>query len=420
MVRTNKVNVIKVPLKEKLTTKMNEFPRMPRMYLELLENKDKIKPNLVNQEYDPDDVSTQMSEQGFHPSPPMVEDDEKSNVSSLSSIEEEEMDQDQDQDENMEEEENEYPKDKDDIQEESSRSEHSSPMYPPPPSPMNMNSLKEEIDQLSESFSLEKSVSSTPTRSIVSSHRSAKNSNPFYTKNTTREQLQQILNPPKLSDLERAGEVNGKKVIPNLGGYEHHSIEQEDELKRELLYKYDILRRSYRHLDIPEFSMHSDYRNMNRTYESTLRRISLDSNVENYKNYMIVAFMVLEYVLGTWFKFDMAGFTQQQILNMTQYERLLIELGEKSYVPTEKQWPVEIRLLGLVLLNTVIFLIAKIMIKKTGTNLFGLLQTTLSPQPSTGNDTSTSSAKPKRKMKGPNIDLQSIPDILQEGGESVL
>ena len=398
MVRTNKVNVIKVPLKEKITTKTNEFPRMPRMYLELLENKDKIKPNLVNQEYDPDEISTQITEQE---STHEKMDDEKS-YSSISSNE--------DQDENLEEE------------EENSVG-----------SPLPSNPIKsfEEIDQLSEPYSNHESDSlSSPSasasaseHSIVSvssiSQKSGRHSNPFYPKDTTREQLQQILNPPKLSELERTGEVHAKKVIPNIGGYESHSIEQEDELKRELLYKYDILRRSYRHLDIPEFSMHSDYRNMNRTYESTLRRISLDSNVENYKNYMIVAFMILEYVLGTWFKFDMAGFTQQQILNMTQYERLLIELGEKSYVPTEKQWPVELRLLGLVLLNTVIFLIAKIMIKKTGTNLFGLLQTTLSPQASgVSSEESSSHPKPKRKMKGPNIDLQSIPDILQEN-ESV-
>ena len=180
------------------------------------------------------------------------------------------------------------------------------------------------------------------------------------------------------------------------------SIEEEDELKRELLYKFELVKRSYKNVDIPEFNMHSDYKNMNRTYENTLRRVSLDSNVDTYRNYLIAGFMLMEYILGYWLKFDMAGFTQQQILNMNQYERLLIELGEKSYVPDSKKWPVEVRLLGMIILNAVIFIVAKMIMTKTGTSLFGLMN---------AQQSEFQKNKPKRKMKGPNIDLSSIPDI---------
>jgi hypothetical protein len=175
-------------------------------------------------------------------------------------------------------------------------------------------------------------------------------------------------------------------------------------LKRELLYKFDLLKRGYKNVDIPEFNMHSDYKNMNKTYENTLRRVSLDSSVENYRNYLIAGFMVMEYVLGYWLRFDMAGFTQQQILNMNQYERMLIELGEKSYVPDDKKWPVELRLLGMIVLNAVIFIIAKMIISKTGTNLFGLMNAQQS-------EFQKNTHKAKRKMRGPNIDFSNIPDL---------
>ena len=199
--------------------------------------------------------------------------------------------------------------------------------------------------------------------------------------------------------MEQRGEVKTNKVIPNI---DKSSIEEEDELKRELLYKFELLKRSYKNIYIPEFTVHSDYKNMNRTYENFLRRVSLDSNVENYRNYLIAGFMIMEFILGSWLKFDMAGFTQQQILNMNQYERLLIELGEKSYVPDDKKWPVELRLLGLIVFNAVVFIIAKMIMSKTGTSLFGLMN---------AQQSEFQKHKAKRKMKGPNIDLNSIPDL---------
>jgi hypothetical protein len=44
-------------------------------------------------------------------------------------------------------------------------------------------------------------------------------------------------------------------------------------------------------------------------------------------------------VFGNFLGFDMQGFTKQQMLSMHDYERLLVELGEKSYVPEGSKWP---------------------------------------------------------------------------------
>jgi hypothetical protein len=111
--------------------------------------------------------------------------------------------------------------------------------------------------------------------------------------------------------------------------------------------------------------------------------------------------MIVEYVLGNWFKLDMQGFTQQQIVSMSSYERLLIELGEKSYMPEGTGWSVELRLLGLIVINAGLFVISKMIMKNSGANLMGMI-----------NGMNAASAIPtkKRKMKGPNIDLDDIPD----------
>ena len=52
-VKQRKIKIIKVPNPDKFLDKPQVFPRMPRLYLELLENKAKIKQDLINKEYNP-------------------------------------------------------------------------------------------------------------------------------------------------------------------------------------------------------------------------------------------------------------------------------------------------------------------------------------------------------------------------------
>ena len=187
--------------------------------------------------------------------------------------------------------------------------------------------------------------------------------------------------------------------------------EQYDEdAKRELMFKMDLLRKSYPNSIIPEYSIHSDYNSMKRAYETTVRRLSLDSSVENYKTYLIGGFMICEFILGNYLGFDMVGFTQQQILTINSYEVLLIELGEKSYIPGGSKWPVEIRLLFMILCNAGLFIVSKMIMKQTGSNLLGLIN---NMNRGTANNSSTSNinSNTKRKMKEPTINVDDLPEI---------
>lgn len=365
----SKVNVVKIPNEsiDDPSSKKPDFPRMPRMYLELLENKEKVKPTLMNQEYDPNDADT---------------------IASFYTKNEENTGFENDNMETIEEE------DSDDVSE-VTLSEKSNDD--------NISDIESSLEEEDEKDDLSKDDSDdelSKTDSVISVEESQKNE----TKNKLKELLQQEdESTPKLSDLEKQGKVRPNLSIPDYSNMEKEQISEEDEedLKRELLFKFELLKKSYKNVDIPEFTIHTNLKKMNETYENLLRHVSLDSSVESWKNILVGGFMIFEFIFGAWLKFDMSGFTQQQILNMSQYERLLIELGEKSYVPEGKQWPVEIRLIGLIVMNAVIFIISKMILKQTGSNLMGMM-----------NHVQQSSAPkteaPKKKMRGPSISVDEI------------
>ena len=78
-------------------------------------------------------------------------------------------------------------------------------------------------------------------------------------------------------------------------------------------------------------------------------------------------------------------------------------LGEKSYVPGGSKWPVELRLLLLIVIQAAIFIISKIIAKKTGANLLNMINSTIHAP-------AAAMSQKKRKMKGPSIDLDDLPD----------
>lgn len=186
----------------------------------------------------------------------------------------------------------------------------------------------------------------------------------YYKESKQEEQLPEK-NPLTVNDLKK---MYGEKDTMN--SFNDYKIaKDEDDQKRELLFKFNRLKKTYPKVDIPEFNMMSNHENMKKTYDSTIKNLAIDSTVESYKSYLMMGFMGCEVTLGK-IGFDMEGYTQQQTLYMNKYEKLLIELGEKSYVPSSiNKWPVEIRLMALILFQTTIFIVSKIIAKKTNVNL---------------------------------------------------
>ncbi|HIB77430.1 MAG TPA: hypothetical protein EYO58_07405, partial [Flavobacteriales bacterium] len=338
------LKVIKLPLDRTIRTSYRkEFPRMPRLYLELIENTKKILPVHLGQEFTPDysnkplqepeHISTSRDNNIFNDD----SDDDAMSIKSNNSI-----------------------KDSDDD---------------------DYNNSGSDIDSDEEEDDLTKKLKSLLDDDDTSS---IGDSTPRSSNNHHKSGRSKRRTPPTLNQLKQTGAYKSPNVVQELGG----DIDDEDDedRKRELLFKFDLLKKSYKGSHVPEFSIHSDYKTMERTYDHTVKKLSLDSTVENYKTYLIGGFMVTEYVFGSWFKFDMQGFTQQQILSMSSYEKLLIELGERSYVPEGSNWPVELRLLFLIIINAAFFIVSKLILRKTGSNLMNMVNSmnTANTQPVRG------------------------------------
>lgn len=180
--------------------------------------------------------------------------------------------------------------------------------------------------------------------------------------------------------------------------------------KEEYIWRFRILKKQYKKATIPDYNEHSDLHQMKMSYERTIKDLTLEDNVESYRTYMIGSFMVMEWVATQWVGFDLNGFTQQQMLMMHKYDRLLTELGERSYNRWGMNLPVEIRLLGFVVLQAGLFYLGKIIAEKGGSTISELFKsiTGQTPGAPSVSGTAAAMAPPKKVMRGPSIKAADI------------
>ncbi len=200
---------------------------------------------------------------------------------------------------------------------------------------------------------------------------------------------------------------------PNVANMSYTGTEKDLQRKRDLLYKFKILKRQYTNGFVPEVNEYMDLHDLEREYDSVTRQLRLDEQVENYKKFLTMGFFGLEMVLKTFLKFqDIEGFASQQIAGMNQYEKILLEIGEKHSVSLSSQWPPELRLAGMVFMNAAVFLGTKMLFKGGSSgimsSLFGGGSSSSSKPSSNSVPTFSSTSAPKKKMRGPDLDIEDL------------
>ena len=420
------IKVIKVPRRGPAADYPQSFPPMPRLYLELIENKGKIKQDLINKEYIPDEKITSLSQPPqYSSSPPKTENQENYthkvpiDPAKLGELRRRDIPISPTSTDVSDDDLSSYSSgDSDDgsLTSDSDSDDGSSISSDSTDSSGNSSPLT-----IDESFSSENSDElSTRLKELLGDDESVRGGSSKehrqdkYSRHRDRNgysisHADMGANgpaAPSLAQLQAQGGYVPKQELRDLN-YQPANEQQEEDSKREILFKFDLLKKSYPLSSIPEYTIHTDLDTLQKSYEQSVRRLSLDSSVESYKTYLVYGFMGCEFVFGNFLGFDMQGFTQQQIVSMHSYEKLLIELGEKSYVPSGSKWPIELRLLFMIIMNAAFFIVSKMMMKKTGANLMGMINNMNNPSQSSA---SAPQAR-KRKMRGPNIDVSDIPDM---------
>lgn len=180
----------------------------------------------------------------------------------------------------------------------------------------------------------------------------------------------------------------------------------EEKMKQEYIFKWRMLKRTYGRTkkelfpDV-DYDEHSDFNMMKSHYDRSMKELYLDDTIKSYRTYMTIGFFGLEYVCTQWMGIDMDGFAKTQISQMDKYNRLLIELGEKSYMQWGSNFPVELRLMGMILFQGAMFYMSK---KMGGNDAYKLFSMIMGENPNESHD----EPKKEKKMRGPKLRPEDI------------
>lgn len=186
--------------------------------------------------------------------------------------------------------------------------------------------------------------------------------------------------------------------------------EKERQEKADLIFKFMVLRKQYKNVDIPEFTEHSDLPSMKRTYEQIIRRVTLDSNILTYKKYLGGGFMIMEFIATKFIGLDISGFANFQSKTMNQYDELLIELGEKNYTGFSKRFPIELRLIFAIVMSAGMFYMQKKMFDSNG---FEMLSKFMGLESENSNGQGPQ-LKKRTRMRGPSISPEQVGKMAEQ------
>jgi hypothetical protein len=213
--------------------------------------------------------------------------------------------------------------------------------------------------------------------------------------------------------------VGGGMFGGGQGGARPYSNPAQEELdaqkKREIIFKLKQLKTVYKDAQIPEVNEYQDLAVIQAQYDMFYRQLQLDSRVENYKKFLLCGFAVIEFVVQKLLKFEeMTGFTVQQLTNMNQYEKLLLEIGEKRKFEPDKGMAPELKLVGIIFINAAMFIGMKMLFKGGGNAILESIGQTAtggssmpSPKPATSSGVS-GGGDSKRKMRPPDVNMDDF------------
>lgn len=183
--------------------------------------------------------------------------------------------------------------------------------------------------------------------------------------------------------------------------YNSLTAEQQLNLRQKFNEKFLILQRRYPEWNIAIPSEDSSLEYMHSLYESYVKQMTIHDNSKQYKFFLVIVFIAIEFgslKAGV----NLSGYAECQIRAMKRYEATLLELGTKYYSSGGGEWPVEMRILMIAVVQAAVFFVAKYAEKFTNSPgmakvVHSTIDGLIDKIPSTGNGDL------------PNVDAQGLP-----------
>lgn len=392
---TIKLQIVKVPRLGKIPDLPIKFPPLPDLHLELLENKKKLKPNLpliqpirkIIKKISPPELDARISPKELTQriSAPTLESPKKEvKTSPIKKSPSSETHTEQDSTEG----EDHTDRDDDHIETDEPDDDYKN------------NSEDEDlVNVLGESDDEENKKKHNPVK-----HKDKP-------KDREKPEEEKEEEDHKETEEDKTEEKENKEHLEVEYEEEVSPEEKEKQDKEMLIWKFRIMRKQYKtRTDIPQYNEHSDLKMMKTNYERLIKEINLDESADTYRTYLIIMFFAVEYFMTMWANIDMRGLAKFHMQSMNKYERLLIELGERPYNNIFTKLPVEVRLLGFIAIQTGLFWIGKTMSENSPSGISTLFKMfagtgNVSSTPNQQEEKDSDEEQPKRKMKGPSVQV---------------
>lgn len=188
--------------------------------------------------------------------------------------------------------------------------------------------------------------------------------------------------------------------------------EEKEETQEEYLWRFKILKQKLRGTekakDIPDYTEFSDLPTMKTTYQRLIREIQMEENADSYESWLMMGSFALEYGATNLLKIDMSGFASYQMSVKHKYRPLLVELGERSYNQWSTNFPVEVRLLFVLVTQACFFMIIKYLERNQGPEAADGARRMMGVPLPVSEPPKDEPPKKKRSMRGPSVKVEDL------------
>lgn len=143
--------------------------------------------------------------------------------------------------------------------------------------------------------------------------------------------------------------------------YEEPATEQE--LQDEYRAMLRRMKRMYRYLEIDIPPPGASSKRLGRLLRYYIDEVSTAEGLEKYRLMLLVGFVILE-VLGKKLGLPCDDYAELQRDQIGNYHSMLVEFGDRDYFGFARGWPVEARLLGMMLANMGMLVVGRLLLEK--------------------------------------------------------